>query len=78
MYEARPAERTRQPALLHHFEDAKAGARAVLAPPYGRPDARLRGRRPPPHLGEHTDEVLRDVLGMDDQAMAELRARQVI
>ena len=78
MYEALASERTRQAGLLHHFEDAEAGAQAVLAPPYAMDDARLPVRRPPPHLGEHTDEVLRDVLGMDDQAMAELRAQQVI
>jgi crotonobetainyl-CoA:carnitine CoA-transferase CaiB-like acyl-CoA transferase len=31
-------------------------------------------RRPPPDLGEHTDAVLREALGMDDEAIARLRA----
>jgi crotonobetainyl-CoA:carnitine CoA-transferase CaiB-like acyl-CoA transferase len=35
-------------------------------------------RRPPPHLGQHTDEVLREVLAMDDQAIAAARAQQAI
>ncbi len=31
-----------------------------------------------PRLGEHTDEVLRDVLGMTDEQIADLHARRVI
>ncbi len=31
-----------------------------------------------PKLGEHTDEVLRDVLGMSDEQIGELRAKRVI
>jgi crotonobetainyl-CoA:carnitine CoA-transferase CaiB-like acyl-CoA transferase len=34
--------------------------------------ARIQG--PPPNLGQHTDEVLRDVLGLSPSAIAELRA----
>ena len=30
--------------------------------------------RPPPQLGQHTDDILREWLGMDDSAIAELRA----
>lgn len=34
--------------------------------------------RAPPVLGEHTDEVLRERLGFDDQQLAQLRAAKVI
>lgn len=35
-------------------------------------------RRPPPTLGEHNDEVLGSELGLAQEALSELRARQVI
>ena len=35
-------------------------------------------RRPPPTLGQHTDEVLRDELEMTEGHIAELRAHGVI
>lgn len=34
--------------------------------------------RPPPMTGQHTDEILRDMLNMDAQAIAELREQKVI
>jgi len=34
--------------------------------------------RPPPLLGEHTDEVLREIAGLDAAGIAELRASGVI
>jgi succinate--hydroxymethylglutarate CoA-transferase len=35
-------------------------------------------RMPPPTLGQHTDEILADVLGMDSTNIAELRGEGVI
>ncbi|HEY7677351.1 MAG TPA: CoA transferase [Candidatus Methylomirabilis sp.] len=35
-------------------------------------------RLPPPTLGQHTEEVLREVLGLAPQAVAELRAQKVL
>jgi len=38
----------------------------------------LEHKAPPPTLGQHTDEVLRGLLRMDDAAIAKLRADAVI
>jgi crotonobetainyl-CoA:carnitine CoA-transferase CaiB-like acyl-CoA transferase len=35
-------------------------------------------RSPAPLLGQHTDEVLRDVLGYSDEDIAQLRERQIL
>jgi crotonobetainyl-CoA:carnitine CoA-transferase CaiB-like acyl-CoA transferase len=35
-------------------------------------------RLPPPRLGEHTDEVLRERLGLSEAALADLRARGIV
>ena len=35
-------------------------------------------RRPPPMLGEHTEEVLRDVLNLETHEIAQLRAKKVV
>lgn len=76
--EALLSERTRDAGLLHRYEDSEAGSQAVLAPPYVMDGQRMAVRRQPPHLGEHTREVLTERLGLDAQALETLRSRQII
>ena len=78
MLDALQSERTAQAGLLHRFDDSEAGPQAVLAPPYAIDGQRMPVRMPPPHMGEHTREVFRDLLQLDDNAIEALRARGVI
>ena len=50
----------------------------VIANPLRFSDTPVTYRLPPPMLGQHTDEVLRDLLGMDAATIAALRAEKVI
>ena len=40
-------------------------------------DCELKALIPPPRLGEHTDELLRDLLSMSEAQIAELKAQDV-
>ncbi|RRD67006.1 CoA transferase [Comamonadaceae bacterium OH2310_COT-174] len=78
MLQALQSERTAQAGLLHHYEDPEAGMQAVLAPPYAMDGQRAPVRHPPPHLGEHTDSVLQELLKLDASALAALRENGVV
>ena len=63
---------------FHDFEHPEVGVRAHVRVPWRwsrRPNGT--GRRAP-CLGEHTKEVLRDVLGLADEELADLERREVI
>lgn len=78
LYEALQSERTQQSQVWHQFEDQEAGAQAVHAPPYVIDGARSSVRHHPPHLGEHTAEVLRELLAMPEGHLQELSEKNVI
>ena len=78
LYEALRSSRTQELGLWHAYEDAEAGPQGVHAPPYVLDGQRAPVTQPPPHLGEHTDDVLADLLELSAQELAGLRARQVI
>jgi crotonobetainyl-CoA:carnitine CoA-transferase CaiB-like acyl-CoA transferase len=70
-----PQFRARAHVIEH--DHPEAGAIRTLGTPIrtGEPPAHL---RPAPSLGQHTEEVLRDVLGYDRARIAELRERGAI
>jgi crotonobetainyl-CoA:carnitine CoA-transferase CaiB-like acyl-CoA transferase len=57
---------------------AQGGAVPLVGNPIKLSTTPVGYRRPPPRLGQHTDEVLRELLGLSDNERAALRARQVI
>ena len=70
MHEALTSERTGAAGLLHRYEDTEGGPQSVLVPPYMMDGQRLPVRRQPPHLGEHTDEILRELQSLENAAAA--------
>ena len=60
------------------LEHPLAGKVPLIASPMKFSGTPLEHKTPPPILGEHTSEVLRDLLQLDDAAIAKLRAEGVI
>ncbi|MGH8634590.1 MAG: CaiB/BaiF CoA transferase family protein, partial [Burkholderiales bacterium] len=56
------------------LEHALAGKLPLIASPMKFSGTPLEHKAPPPTLGQHTDEVLRGLLGLDDAGIARLRA----
>jgi crotonobetainyl-CoA:carnitine CoA-transferase CaiB-like acyl-CoA transferase len=65
-------------AALVECEHPVAGRTRMVAPPVRMSDTPGAVRLPAPLLGEHTDEVLRSRLGLDDGELARLRRERVI
>jgi crotonobetainyl-CoA:carnitine CoA-transferase CaiB-like acyl-CoA transferase len=59
--------------LVNHLAHPPQGEK-----PLKFPDTPVREFQPPPQLGEHTEEVLRGLIGYDDEKLAALRAKGVI
>jgi len=64
--------------LVQTLQHPTAGELRTLRSPIGLPGGPERRDTPPPLLGEHTESVLREVLSLDDAALAALKADGVI
>ena len=67
-----------QRGMVQHWTHPLADDVALVASPMKLSATPPRADRPPPMLGQHTAEVLAEVLGLDARATDELRARGVI
>ena len=63
---------------MPHASLPQGGTVKVIANPVRLSETPADYRLPPPVLGQHTDEVLKQALGLDDARLAELRGKGVI
>jgi len=68
----------RERGMVHQWEHPLAGALNLVASPIKLSGTPVRSDLPPPLLGQHTQQVLAEVLGWDEQRIAALRAQEVI
>jgi len=64
--------------MIETVEHPTIGALKMLGIPFKFSDTECSVRLPPPTLGQHTDEVLEQELGLDAQSIAKLRQDKVI
>jgi succinate---hydroxymethylglutarate CoA-transferase len=65
-------------AMVETIEHPAIAALKMLGIPFKFADTQCAVRRPPPLLGEHSDEILMGELGVDAEAIAQLRRDKVI
>ena len=72
------ASAVRERGMVHQWQHPLAGAVNLVASPLKLGATPVRADLPPPLLGQHTDEVLREVLGWDGERIAALRQDGVV
>ena len=63
--------------MVHEYDHPEVGRLRVMGQPLAFTGTPTRDPGPPPTLGQHTDQVLREA-GYDDAAVAELRAKRIV
>jgi succinate--hydroxymethylglutarate CoA-transferase len=76
--EALADPQTQARAMIEAVKHPAVGDLKLVGMPYKFSATPASVRRPPPILGEHTDEILREELGLDAAAIAALRRDRVI
>jgi crotonobetainyl-CoA:carnitine CoA-transferase CaiB-like acyl-CoA transferase len=76
--EALDAPQTAARAMIETVDHPTIGALKVIGTPFKFSDTPTSVRRAPPLLGQHTDEILREELGLEAARIAQLRAEKVI
>jgi len=76
--EALAAPQTAATGMVIEIEHATAGLFRALGIPFSFSRTPAAVRRPPPPLGQHTDEVLAELAGLDAEEIQKLRAAGVV
>jgi succinate--hydroxymethylglutarate CoA-transferase len=71
-------EHTKARDMVVEVEHPECGPMKLLNTPIKYSESRPSIRSPPPTLGEHTDEILRQHLGMGEGQIQELREKGVV
>ena len=64
--------------MVTEVEHPSCGPMKLVSPPVKFSEAKPSIRSPPPTLGQHTDEVLTDILGMDKDEIESLKSEGVV
>ncbi|HET9663276.1 MAG TPA: CoA transferase [Burkholderiales bacterium] len=76
--QALSTEHTAAREMVRSVKHPTAGELKVLGIPFRFSATPASVRRPPPTLGQHTDQVLREELGLSDERIAALRTEKII
>jgi succinate--hydroxymethylglutarate CoA-transferase len=76
--QALDAPHTEARRMIETVEHPTIGPLRLIGTPFKFDGTPTSIRRAPPTLGQHTEEILRDELGLSDERIAELRAEKVI
>ncbi|HEX7888713.1 MAG TPA: CaiB/BaiF CoA-transferase family protein [Ramlibacter sp.] len=68
----------RERGMVHRWQHPLAGEVDLVASPLKLSATPVRTEMPPPLLGQHTQEVLREILGWDDAQVGALRAKEIL
>ena len=68
----------RERGMVHQWEHPLAGPLNLVGSPIKLSGTPVRAAHPPPLLGQHTEQVLAEVLGWNPERIAQLRAQEII
>ena len=78
MKEALDEPEVKRRGMLKTYKHNRVGEVPIIGSNYRFSDTPVDDTRPPPSLGEHTDEVLRGIAGLKDAEVAALREKKIV